>query len=241
MKSEFKENLIKECIKYGIYLDENKLDKFEKYKNLLIEWNEKINLTAITDEYQIILKHFIDCLEIVKHIEEGSNIIDVGTGAGFPGIVIAIYFEKNVKITLLDSLNKRINFLENVVKDLNLKNVELVHGRAEELAQNQNYREKYDLVVSRAVASLRVLLEYDIPFLKVNGKGLFMKGDNFKEEINDSKNALKLLNSSIDNKFEYKYEVEEETYNRVILEVIKENITSKKYPRMYSQIKKSPL
>ena len=117
MKSEinFKEILKEEAKNIGIQLNENQLEKFELYKDLLIEWNEKINLTAITDEYQIIMKHFIDCLEIVKYIEEGTNIVDVGTGAGFPGLVIAIYFEGKVNITLLDALNKRLLFLEEVI------------------------------------------------------------------------------------------------------------------------------
>ena len=159
MKNDFINILKKEAKNRNIELTDKALERFELYKNLMLEWNEKMNLTAITDEYQIIMKHFIDCLEITKYMSGNEKVIDVGTGAGFPGIVIAIYFE-NINITLLDSLNKRLIFLEEVVKNLNLKNVNIVHARAEEFAHKDEYRNKYDLVVSRAVANLSNLLEY---------------------------------------------------------------------------------
>ena len=154
MKMDFKLSLKEEAKKNGLELTDSMLDKFEIYKDLLLLWNEKINLTAITDEYEIIMKHFIDCLEIVKYIKNGENIIDVGTGAGFPGLVIAIYFEDKVNITLLDALNKRLIFLQEVIEKLHLKNIKIVHGRAEEIPRKQEYRECYDIVVSRAVANL---------------------------------------------------------------------------------------
>ena len=129
--NNFKEVLKAEASKMNISLDENMLEKFEMYKNLLVEWNGKINLTSITDDYEVIMKHFVDSLEIVKYINKNENIIDIGTGAGFPGIVIAIYFDSNVNITLLDALEKRLNFLSEVIQKLGLKKITLLHGRAE--------------------------------------------------------------------------------------------------------------
>lgn len=237
----FKDILKEESSKIGIELTDKQLIQFEIYKDLLIEWNEKINLTAIIDNYQIIMKHFIDCLESVKCIKEESYIIDVGTGAGFPGIVIAIYFDERINITLLDSLNKRLLFLQEVIQKLNLKNVKIVHGRAEELAHNEEYRNKYDVVVSRAVASLPILLEYDIAYVKVNGKCLFLKSNNIESEVEESKKALNILNSKIENIYDYSYKVENEIYNRKILEITKIKDTPMKYPRNYGKIKKNPL
>lgn len=238
---DFKDVLKKESEKIGILLTEEQLLKFELYKELLLEWNEKINLTAITDEYEIIMKHFIDCLEIVKYIKKGSSIIDVGTGAGFPGIVIAIYFGGDVSITLLDSLNKRLIFLGEVVEKLELKNINIIHGRAEEMSHKEEYREQYDIAVSRAVANLFTLLEYDSPYIKVNGRCLLMKGDKVDIEIQEAKKALEIFKCKIMNNFEYLYKVKEEVYNRNILEIRKENNTPNKYPRNYGKIKKSPL
>lgn len=243
MKSEinFKEILKEEARNIEIHLNENQLKKFELYKDLLIEWNKKINLTAITDEYQIIMKHFVDCLEIVKYIKEGTNVVDVGTGAGFPGIVIAIYFEERVNITLLDALNKRLLFLEDVINKLELKKINLVHGRAEELAHKEEYRNKYDLVVSRAVANLSVLLEYDIAYIKTNGKALLLKSSNLENEIIESKKALYILNCKINNIYEYSYKVSGELFTRKVLEIQKLKDTPIKYPRNYGKIKKNPL
>lgn len=238
---QFTKVLHKKTMNMGLNLTEKQLKKFEKYKDILIEWNEKINLTAITDDYEIIMKHFIDCLEIVKYIETGSKIVDIGTGAGFPGIVIAIYFDGDVDITLLDALNKRLVFLQEVVNELELKKVTIVHGRAEDMAHKEEYREQYDIAVSRAVANLSVLLEYDTPYIKVNGKCLLMKGDKVKEELKEVKKALEILNCKVNNNYIYKYNVNEEEYTRNILEIKKYNNTPKKYPRTYGKIKKSPL
>lgn len=240
MKSDFKTTLKKEAAKIDIILDSTALDRFEMYKNMLIEWNEKINLTAITDEYGIIMKHFIDCLEITKYIDKNKKIIDVGTGAGFPGIVIAIYFD-NIDITLLDSLNKRLIFLEDVVSRLNLKNVKIVHARAEEFAHKEEYRQNYDIVVSRAVAPLNILLEYDIGYLKIGGKALFLKGDNVDLEISNSKNSFNILNCKLNNIYDYTYNFNDELFTRKVLEIIKKNNTPSKYPRNYGKIKKNPL
>lgn len=237
----FEEVLKQEASNIGIELNEKQIIKFKLYKELLVEWNKKMNLTAITDDYQIILKHFIDCLEIVKYIENGQNIADIGTGAGFPGIVIAIYFGKAVSITLIDALNKRILFLQEVVNKLNLNNVKLIHARAEELAHKGEYREQYDVVVSRAVAPLNILLEYDIPYLKVFGKALLLKGSNVDEEIKEAERVFDILKCKISNLYKYGYKVEEEIYNRNIIEIKKEQSCSSKYPRPYGKIKKNPL
>jgi 16S rRNA (guanine527-N7)-methyltransferase len=240
-KYGFKMVLKQEADKVGIDLTDEMLQKFEKYKDLLIEWNQKMNLTSITEDYEVIMKHYIDCLEIVKYIPDGSNIIDVGTGAGFPGIVISIYFNNKVKITLLDALNKRLIFLKEVIKELNLKNIEIVHGRAEELANKEEYRQQYDIVVSRAVSNLSTLLEYDSGYIKVGGKCLFLKGDSVNIEIDEAKKAFDILKCSVSNLYKYTYEVNNEKYHRYILEIFKNDNTPKNYPRNNGQIKKNPL
>lgn len=237
---QFKINLYNEAKKIDIELSDEKLEKFAIYKDLLIQWNEKINLTAITEEYEIIMKHFIDCLEVTKYINLSNKVLDVGTGAGFPGLVIAIYFDK-IEITLMDALNKRLIFLAEVIEKLELKNVTIVHGRAEEMAHKQEFREQYDIVLSRAVAGLNVLLELDSAYIKVGGKCLFLKGDNVEDEIKISKNALKILKLNYATKYSYKYFVNSEKYDRNIIEIEKVNNTPKNYPRLFGKIKKQPL
>lgn len=237
----FEKMLFEEAKKNSIILDNDQINKFIKYKELLKEWNNKINLTAITEDKQILMKHFIDSLEVVKYINKNSTVIDVGTGAGFPGIVIAIYFKGDIKITLIDALNKRIDFLEEVIKELNLLNIEIVHARAEEFGQKEKYRESYDYALSRAVAPLNILLEFDIPFIKVGGKCLLLKGTKLNEEIQESNKALEVLNSKITNIYKYNYILDGEEYNRNIVEITKEKETPNKYPRNYGKIKKSPL
>lgn len=238
---DFKEKLKQKAIENNIILNEIMLEKFEKYKDLLIEWNEKINLTAITEEDEIIVKHFVDSLECTKYIDLGSSVADIGTGAGFPGVVIGIYFEDKVKITLIDALNKRLIFLEEVIKHLELKNINIIHSRAEELGVNGKHREKYDIVVARAVASLNILLEYTTPYVKINSKCLLMKSDNSKKEIDEAKNALKELNCRVSNEYTYTLNVKDELINRSIVEIIKIRSTPQKYPRIYAKIKKQPL
>lgn len=243
MKSviDFKNELKEEVKKINLELTDEMLDKFEIYKNLLVEWNEKMNLTAIIDDYQIIMKHFVDCLEIVKYINNNEKVIDVGTGAGFPGVVIAIYFNQKIDMTLLDSLNKRLIFLEEVKEKLKLKGLKIVHARAEEKAHDTNYRECYDVVVSRAVANLPVLLEYDIPYLKIGGRALLLKGDNAKTEIDEAKKAFVILGCKLKKLYNYSYIVNEEEYNRTIIEILKTSRTPNKYPRNYGKIKKEPI
>lgn len=237
----FKNELKRISNEYGFEFEEVVYDKLTKYKELLVEWNEKINLTNITDNYEIIIKHFIDCMHIIKYIKYNDKVIDVGTGAGFPGMVIAICMNDKINITLLDSLNKRLIFLEEVKNKLNLKNVRIVHERAEEGAHKEEYREKFDIVVARAVASLNNLLEYTIGYIKVSGIGLYMKGNNYKEEIDISKKAFLTLGCSIKNIYDYELETDNEKYNRSIIEIEKKEILSNKYPRNYGQMKKKPL
>lgn len=241
MKSEeFIQILCKECERQNISINEKQCVDLAEYKNMLLEWNEKMNLTAITDEYEIIVKHFVDCLECTKVIKDEKNIIDVGTGAGFPGMVLAIYY-KDKNFTLLDALNKRLIFLQEVVNKLGLKNVKIVHARAEEIARTGEYKEVYDASVSRAVANLPVLLEYTSPFVKVNGTCIVMKGDSIEDEIKISANALNTLKLKIEDKYNYSYIINNEEYNRVILNIRKNSNTPQKYPRNYGQIKKKPL
>lgn len=236
--NEFADEINKYAGTINIKLNNEQIQKFYTYMNMLIEWNEKINLTAIVEPKEIIIKHFVDSLTIAKYINDSSKIIDVGTGAGFPGIPLKIYNE-NYKITLLDSLNKRINFLDEVIQALDLKEIETIHGRAEDFAQNNSYREKYDYAVSRAVAPLNILLEYLAPYTKVNGRIIAMKGSNVEEEILGSQNAMKKLDVSIENNEEM--ELPNQSGSRYILVVKKEKQTKKIYPRKAGTPKKNPL
>lgn len=230
--NEFKEELAK----LNIEIDENKLNKLELYYNLLIEWNEKINLTSITEKKDVYLKHFYDSLTVVKVIDlkEIKTLCDIGTGAGFPGVVLKIIFP-NLKLVLVDSLNKRIEFLKVVCKKLGLENVEFVHSRIEDYAKNN--KELFDVVTSRAVAQMPILLELSAPLLKVNASFIALKGKN--SELNLCDNALKKLNLKVLN--EEKFLLPKEQSERCIVRIIKEKSTGLKYPRKYSEIKKFPL
>lgn len=228
---EFKE----EVQKLGISVTENQIFKLEKYADLLKEWNEKINLTAITDKKQVFLKHFYDSLTLVKIIDLNNvdSLCDLGTGAGFPGIVLKIFFP-DLKLTLVDALNKRIKFLDVVVKELDLHGVVLVHERAEDYGKVN--RELFDVVTARALSSFPVLLEYAIPLLKINGHLIAMRGLN---DSNDGSNALKVLNSKINNIVEFKLPFEDS--QRTLIDVLKINKTNLKYPRRNAEIKKKHL
>ena len=221
----------------NIEISEKQLEQLDKYYELLVEYNKVMNLTGITEKEQVYLKHFYDSLTIVKIIDlnKETTLCDIGTGAGFPGLVIKILFP-NLKVTLVDSLNKRIEFLKTVIKELKLENIQAIHYRAEEFAKEN--REKYDVVVSRAVASLNTLLEYTIPLLKINKNFIAYKG-NISREIIESKNALKLLNSVIEKQIEFELPKEEST--RTLLKIKKIKSTKNIFPRKYSEIKKKPL
>ncbi len=235
---EFKREFEKYLEKMSISLNKEQYDQFYAYMVLLIEWNEKINLTAITEPQEIILKHFVDSLTIAKYIEEGKTIIDMGTGAGFPGIPLKIY-RNDVKVVLADSLNKRIKFLNEVIEKLQLKNIETIHCRAEELGKNKEYREKFDYATSRAVANLSTLSEYLLPFVKLNGSGIFMKTMEIDEELENAKKAIKILGGRIE-KVD-KFEIPESDLGRSIITVKKEKQTPSKYPRKPGTPAKEPL
>lgn len=239
-KEEFINTLIDKAKEQKIELDILKAEKMYLYKELLLEWNDKINLTSITEDEDIIVKHFIDSLLAVEYISEENKIIDVGTGAGFPGIVIGIYFSGKLDITLLDSLQKRVKFLNIVIEELELKNIKAIHGRAEEFAHHDEFREKYDIAIARAVAPLNILLEYLAGYIKVGGVCICMKALSADEEINDSKKALEILNIKlIKNIIKTITHIENITRTIIIFEKCK-NI-SNKYPRSYGKIKKNPL
>lgn len=216
-------------------LNKEQINKFDKYLSLLLEWNEKFNLTAITDKDQIEEKHFVDSLMLMKYTDlKEKSLIDIGSGAGFPGVALGIG-EPELKVTLLESNGKKISFLKEVVKELNLSNVEIIQGRAEELAT----REKYDIVTARAVKELNVLLEISYYLLKVGGTFYAYKASNIDNEIENAKRAFKCLQIDGFNKIEYNLPKSKD--NRVLLGILKKNKTLKKYPRRYGEIVKSPL
>lgn len=220
-------------------LDVASTEELEKYKELLLEWNEKINITRITEEDEVYVKHFLDSMSLfkTKYLDGKKSLIDIGTGGGFPGLVLKIY-NKDLDVTLLDSLNKRLIFLDEVIKELNLKDVRTVHGRAEELGRNSDYREHFDIATSRAVANLSTLLEYDLPFVKVGGYFISMKGPEYKEEIEGAKNALKLLGGELEEVVEIKLPMDITHYLLIIKKTKK---TPDKYPRGGGKPKNKPL
>ena len=226
-----------EIKKIGIDLSEIQKNQFQKYYELLVEWNNKMNLTAITEKEEVYLKHFYDSATLVKVIDFNNveNLCDIGTGAGFPGIVIKILFP-HLKITLVDALNKRLIFLNEVIQTIELHNIETVHARAEEYAIN--HREEFDAVTSRAVAPLTTLLEYSVPLVKINGYFIPMKAD-IAQEIKESSNAIKLLNVKLICQEEFQLPVN--LNHRTILKFQKFKMTSVKYPRKFSDMKKKPL
>ncbi len=235
---EFTSILKEKASKINIEINDEQASKFYKYMNELIEWNEKINLTAITEPNDVITKHFVDSITIEKYVDNGAKIIDVGTGAGFPGIPLSI-IRDDLKITLMDSLNKRIRFLDEVIEENSLLNVDTVHGRAEELGRNADFRGKYDVATSRAVASLNVLLEYLVPFVKVGGYCICMKGSNIDDEIKEAKKALEVLKCKVE-KIE-SFELPGSDYGRNIIIIKKIGETSNKYPRKPGTPAKEPL
>ena len=237
-KIEFCKKLKFEAEKIGCKLNEEQLTKFYKYMNSLIEWNEKINLTAITDPEEVITKHFIDSLTVHQYIKDNFSIVDVGTGAGFPGVPLAIVNNKS-NITLVDSLNKRINFLKEITNQFELKNVQSIHDRAEEFGKDKQYRESFDIAISRAVARLNVLAEYLLPTVKVGGKCICMKGPDCKQEIEEAQNAIKVLGGSIERIEEFS--LPDTDIKRTIIVINKVKNTPSKYPRKAGTPAKDPI
>lgn len=237
-KLEFLRHVKQKAQEIGCILQEQQLEQFYSYKELLLEWNQKMNLTAIEEEEDIITKHFIDSLSIAKYIPETAKVIDIGTGAGFPGIPLKI-LKKDISVTLVDSLNKRITFLEEVIQKLSLEKIEAIHARAEELAQKEEYREQYDVVVSRAVAPIHTLLEYMLPYVQIGGRCICMKGPNLLEESKNLDKCLAILGGKIEKIQEIV--LPETDIKRNIMLIKKENKTPKKYPRNPGIPSKKPL
>lgn len=220
-------------------IEENICDDFFKYYELLTEWNEKINLTAITDEDEVALKHFLDSLNAARDIvTDKMKVIDVGTGAGFPGLPVKIN-NPGISLTLVDSLNKRINFLNEVILELGLKDVKTVHSRAEDLGVNKDYREKYDVCVSRAVANLTTLCELCLPFVRVGGLFVSLKGPKAEEEAGEALRAIELLGGRLKTIKPYDLSDTDINHNVVIIEKISHTPT--KYPRKAPKPSKEPL
>ena len=235
---EFEKNLKEMLLKIEIELNKIQIQQFYKYMELLLEWNEKINLTAIIDPKEIILKHFVDSLTISKYIDKNAYLVDVGTGAGFPGIPLKIYRE-DINMVLVDSLNKRITFLNEVINKLGLEKIETVHGRAEEFGRNKKYREKFDISTSRAVANMSTLSEYLIPCIKENGLCIAMKGSEVEEELEKAKKAIEILGGKL-LKIE-KFELPNSDIKRNIVLIKKGKKTPIKYPRKPGTPAKEPL
>lgn len=231
---------VKKAKEVGVELSDHQVEQFVTYYEMMVEKNKVMNLTAITEFDEVIDKHFVDSLSIVKAIDMSqiNTIIDVGTGAGFPGIPLKIAFP-HIKITLMDSLNKRINFLNEVVAALKLEGVTTCHSRAEILAQDKNHREKYDLCTSRAVANLSTLSEYCLPFVKIGGLFLSYKSGNVDEELTAGAKAIKVLGGETSKVVSYT--LPDTDYGRTLVPVHKVKNTPKKYPRKAGTPSKEPI
>lgn len=227
---EDKEFLYKGLKKLEIEPSERSLEQLIEYREILVEWSEKINLTTILEKEEVFIKHFLDSATCIsaKYIKKGAKVIDVGTGAGFPGIPIKILRE-DISLTLLDSLNKRILYLNDVLKRLKIEGVKTVHARAEEGGMSKEHREQYDVVVSRAVASLNVLLEYCVPYIAIGGYFLCQKGPSYKEEQVEAIKAAKTLGVELVEVKEYQLPSSEITHYILVYKKIRQ--TSSKYPR----------
>ncbi len=224
----------------GIKQDQNQLERFHKFYQLLIEWNKVMNLTGITEYEDVVEKHFVDSLSIIKAVDltRIHTVIDVGTGAGFPGIPLKIAFP-HLRVVLLDSLNKRIKFLDEVISQLGLTEIRTIHGRAEEYARKEEYREQFDLCVSRAVANLSTLSEYCLPYIQVGGIFVPYKSGEIDDEVEQSKKAVRILGGNI--KDVMKFELPGTDIHRSFVLIHKEQHTQKKYPRKAGIPAKEPL
>lgn len=234
------DKFIRQLKELELELNETQLQQFERYYELLVEWNKVMNLTAITEYEEVYEKHFLDSLAIVKveDINKVESIIDIGTGAGFPGIPLKIAFP-HLKVVLLDSLNKRINFLNTVIEELGLENVETLHGRAEDYAKKAEYREQADLCVSRAVANLSTLSEYCLPYVKVDGKFIPYKSGEITTEADEAKKAVSILGGNV--KKILKFHLPDSDITRSFVVIEKKKATPKKYPRKAGLPSREPL
>ncbi|CEH36051.1 16S rRNA (guanine(527)-N(7))-methyltransferase RsmG [Romboutsia lituseburensis] len=224
----------------GIKANDKMLDNFNIYREILVDWNQKMNLTGIEDEKEVFIKHFLDSVSSVEngYIKDGISLIDVGTGAGFPGLPLKICLE-NINLTLLDSLNKRINFLQEVSNNLGLENVEFIHGRAEDFGKLEEYREQYDVATARAVAGLPILMEFCVPFVKVGGYFVCLKGPNANLELEESKSAMEVLGLEFVEKIDIELPETDLKHNILVFKKVKN--TPEKYPRKAGKPAKSPI
>lgn len=230
----------KDLQEIGVNLSEQQIQQFLTYYEMLVEWNEVMNLTAITEYDEVMKKHFVDSVSLIKayDVTKDATVIDVGTGAGFPGLALKIAYP-NLKVTLLDSLNKRIQFLDEVIEKLGLSGVETIHGRAEDFAKTGKLRETYDLCVSRAVANLSILSEYCLPFVKVGGQFISYKSEKITEEMTAAENAIRILGGKVSKQVEFQLPESDIYRNLFVIEKVKE--TPKKYPRKAGLPSKEPL
>ncbi len=234
---EFKDYINKRTDELNINIIDNQLVQFYNYMKNILKWNEVINLTSITDENEFIVKHYVDSLTALSEIDNNcKSILDIGTGAGFPGIPLK-FMNMDKKVVLIDSVGKKLNCIKDSIKDFNLKGIEIIHTRAEELAKNEKYREQFDIVITRAVSNLTTIAEYMLPFVKVGGKAICMKGPNYKEELEQAKRAIEILGGEV---IEIKnFNIEDLERNNIIIKKIRS--TSKQYPRGQNKPLKEPL
>ena len=234
---EFEEVFKKELAKNKIELKKENSELFYIYMKEIIDWNEKINVTAITDEKEFLVKHLVDSLTINRFVESGKNLIDIGTGAGFPGIPLKIS-NPNLHVTLIDSVNKKLNVIRDISSKMNLDRLEIIHTRAEDLAMQKGYRESFDYATTRAVSRLNTIVEYMLPFIKVGGKAICMKGPNIKEELEEAKKAIEVLGGKVES---VENILLDDEFERNIVIISKEKLTPKQFPRSKGKPVKEPI
>ncbi len=234
---QFQQIFKKECEKNQIEFEESKSELLYQYMNLVLEWNEKINLTAIIDKSKFIVKHYVDSLTLNQYIGKANRLLDIGTGAGFPGIPLKIY-NQDKEITLIDSVNKKVMVLQDAIEKLQLKKIEALHIRAEDLARDLAYREGFDIVTTRAVSNLATISEYMLPFVKLGGIAICMKGPNVDLELEEAQNAIRLLGGEIE-QIERLHINQELERNLVMIKKVKK--TDDKYPRGQGKPAKEPI
>ena len=234
---EFKKIFLEEANKNNIKVNDDEMDKLYNYMIGIIDWNDKVNVTAITEEKLFIVKHFIDSLLINHYLQGKESVIDIGTGGGFPGIPLKI-LNKNTKFTLIDSVNKKLNVIRDLSEKIKLENLEIIHTRAEDLASKKEYREMFDVATTRAVSNLSTILEYMLPFVKVGGLAICMKGPNYKEELDEAKKAIEILGGKFEHIETFNLEGEME---RNVLVIKKVKNTPNKFPRGQGKPLREPI